>query len=439
MSTKLPRRGLLFLAVLFAAVAAESPAVVGKKALDLLLASKYTEFIQLLTPAAKEKLTKEFLLDHVTPEVKGFGALEEIGSPVTAKSGNDTLVSYPVRFASVKVNVQFTISADGRVAGLFFRPADAPLPPEWKRPAYSKPDSFFEREVTVGSGEWKLPGTLTVPLGKGPFAAVVLVHGPGPNDRDELIFSNHMFKDIAEGLASRNIAVLRYDKRTKVYGQQMGATNYTLQQETIEDAVKALSLLRKQPEVNPKRVFVLAHSLGGYAMPRIAAQDGKLAGAIVLAGNSRPIEDVVLDQNEYMLALRNGGGHDERERMQQLKEEVAKVKALGPGRNNPPVVLGLPLPYLMDLKNYNPAAEASRLAIPILFLQGQRDMQVTMKDFEGWKSALPAKKNAEFRTYPTLNHLFMTGSGPGDPAEYRQPGNVAPEIIADIMKWLEKN
>ena len=431
---------LLFVLVgAFILNAADSPNVASKKALDLLLAGKYAEFSQLLTPVAKERLTLVFLQDRVGAEIKGFGNLEQINSPVTAKSGADTLVSYPIKFSKVTVAVQLTMNDAGHVAGLFFRPAESPLPPEWKRPAYSRPELFHEREITVGDGEWKLPGTITIPNGKGPFAAVVLVHGPGPNDRDETLYSNHIFKDIAEGLASRNIVVLRYDKRSKTHGLQMSSVNYKLQEETVEDAVKALRLLRTYSEVNPKKVFLIAHSLGGYAMPRIAAQDGKLAGAVILAGNSRPIEDVVLDQNEYMLELRNGGGREERERLQGLKEEVAKVKALGPGRNNPPVVLGLPVDYLLDLKNYNPAAEAARLNMPMLFLQGQRDIQVTMKDLDRWKAALTGKKTATFKTYPSLNHLFIEGSGPGSPAEYRRPGNVAAEVLNDISKWLERN
>ncbi len=419
-------------------LAAEAPEVVGRRGLDLLLAGKHAELIQLLTPAAKEKLTPAFFRDRVTPEVEGFGKLESVQAPVSAKSGTDTLLSYPVKFSKVTVNVQFTITAEGKVGGLYFRPEGAPLPPIWVRPAYSKPETFHEREVTFGAQQWQLPGTLTIPNGKGPFAAVVLVHGPGPNDRDETLYSNRIFKDIAEGLASRNIVVLRYDKRSKAHGPAMSSTAYTLRQETVEDAVLAATLLRKQPEVNPKRVFVIAHSLGGYAMPRIAKEDGKLAGAVVLAGNARPIEDVVLDQNAYMLELHNGGGHEERERFQALQEEVGKVKALGPGKNNPLIVLGLPNEYLLDLKGYDPATEAKKLTLPMYFLQGQRDVQVTMKDLDRWRTVLSGKKDVEFSTYPALNHLFIAGKGQGNPAEYRLAGNVAPEVIGDIVKWIQR-
>ena len=413
------------------------PATAGRKALDLLIKRNFIGFSQLLTGVAKEKMTQDFLRQRVGTELDGFGKPEEIGKPVLAHLGSDNLVSFPVRFAKVTVNVQFTLNHAGMVAGLYFRPADTPLPPLWKRPAYSNPKTFHEREITVGTGEWKLPGTITLPTGKGPFAAVVLVHGPGPNDRDETMYSNHMFKDIAEGLASRGIAVLRYDKRSKVYGEKMSKSSFTLQQETVDDAVIALALARQLPEVNPKKVFVLGHSLGGYAIPRIASRDGKLDGAIFLAANARPIEDVVLDQNEQMQNLQRADPASQR-RLDALKAEVAKVKELVPAQNNQPVILGLPAAYLLDLKAYDPAVEAKRMQVPMLFLQGERDIQISSKDFDLWKAALAGRKNVTFEMFPPLNHLFIAGEGQPSPAEYRVPGNVSAEVVDVISKWITK-
>jgi dienelactone hydrolase len=430
-------RTLCLAACLFLAQAADSPTVTGRKALDFLLSSNYSGFNSLLNSSAKEKLTPAFLKDHVGVEVKGFGKPGEIGKPLLAASGIYTLVSFPVKFSLVSINVQFTIDPDGHVAGLYFRPADAPLPPEWQRPAYSKPSTFHETEITVGSDEWALPGTLTVPNGKGPFTAILLVHGPGPNDRDETIYSNHMFKDLAEGLASRGFVVLRYDKRAYVYGQQMSGSSYTLQQDTVEDAVRALALLRKQPNVNAKRVFVVAHSLGGYALPRIAKQDGKLAGAVVLAGNARHIEDVVLDQAAYTTQSKVNITPEELHRFDAMKAEIEKVKKLQPGsKNNPPVVMGLPVAYLLDLQSYNPVSEMKSLTMPVLFLQGGRDFQVTMKDFEMWKSGLAGRKAAAFQSYPALNHLFMAGEGKPLPTDYRVPSNVSAQVVNDIATWI---
>src|SRR5205085_1721112 len=145
--------------------------------------------------------------------------------------------------------------------------------------------------------DWKLGGTLTMPNGSGPFPGVVLVHGSGPNDRDETVGGTKMFKDVAEGLASRGIAVVRYDKRTKVYGPRVAALKtFTLHDEAVEDALKAAALLRTQSGIDAKRVFILGHSLGAYAAPRIGAEDPQIAGLILMAGNARHIEDLVVEQ-----------------------------------------------------------------------------------------------------------------------------------------------
>src|SRR5437764_1222592 len=190
---------------------AQTPAPqVARKALDLLLAEKFPELSAMFSRVMKESLPEDALRSQVGGEVRRLGKAGEIGDPVLGQDGASRFVSFPVKFSNATVNVQFTINEAGEVAGVFFRPPAAPLPVVWKRAAYVKPESFTERGVTLGADQWKLPGVMTLPNGKGPFAAVVLVHGPGPNDRDESVFSNKMFRDIAEGLASRGIAVLRY-------------------------------------------------------------------------------------------------------------------------------------------------------------------------------------------------------------------------------------
>jgi len=438
----LPRRaipvGLLMTSwvVLLAQQGGGTPESVAKKALDLLLAEKYSELSALFSDNFKQTVTLDFLQQRVNAELKEFGVAENIGQPVLGMEGANNMVSFPVKFSNTSIHVQFTLNPARQVVGMYFRPPEKPLPYQWKRPAYAKPDSFHERELTVGGDQWKLGATLTLPVAKGPVAGIVLVHGPGPNDRNESLFATRIFEDLAEGLASRGFAVLRYDKRTKIYGDAMSESSYTLDDETVEDALRAVALLRKQPEIDPNRIFVLGHTLGGYASPRIASRDRKIAGLILLAAPARPIEDVAFGQTDYVAHLKGDPGTGEQARLDQLKADVVKVKKLDPKADNPLILLGLPTQWWLNVKGYDPVAEAKRLGIPMLVLQGERDFQVTMQDFALWKSGLGTSSKVAFHSYPELNDLFTKGQGKGSPAEYHNPGNVAPGVLDDISGWL---
>jgi dienelactone hydrolase len=275
-----------------------------------------------------------------------------------------------------------------------------------------------------------LPGTLTVPNGNGPFAAIVLVQDSGPHDRDETIGGTKIFKDLAEGLASRGIAVLRYEKRTKQFSARMagmGAT--TVAEETIDDAVAGAAFLRTQKEVDPARVYVAGHGLGAFVAPRIAEDDGKLAGVIYLAGNVRPLEDLMVERSEYQGVTGK--------QLDTIKQLAARIKGIEPGDGDAPPILGMKASYLLDLKGYDPSVVARKLTIPMLILQGERDYQVTMKDFALWKTALGARKEVTLRSFPALNHLFVAGEGKSTEAEYRKPGHVAPEVIDEIARFAK--
>jgi dienelactone hydrolase len=409
-----------------AAQTAPDPAATARKALDAVLGEKYADFTAMGTPDVQKDLN-EAALTKLGAQIKTFGAVDKIDNPMITKIGPNTAVVFPVHFATQNINFRFLINAAGQVGGFFMLPGEM----VWKRPEYSKPDTFTERAVTVGEGDWKLPGTLTMPNGAGPFPGVVLVHGSGPNDRDETVGGTKMFKDLAEGLASRGIAVLRYEKRTKLYGPKVAAMKiFTLHDETVEDALKAVALLRTQQGVDPKRVFVIGHSLGAYAAPRIAQEDPQIGGLILMAGNARHLEDLVVEQVETV-----GGSA---KALENAKAIQAKVKSLEPGDEASPAVLGAQATYWLDLKDYDPVADAAKLGMPMLILQGGRDYQVTMKDFEMWKAGLAKNKGAVTKSYPALNHLFVAGEGKSTAAEYAKPGHVAPEVIEDIAAFMKK-
>jgi uncharacterized protein len=346
------------------------------------------------------------------------------------------MVSCAFERATIELRVAFD-PAD-RIGGLGFLPPASAVP--YTAPAYVTPAAFRDEAVTVDAGGWPLPGTLSMPAGDGPFPAVVLVHGSGPNDRDESLGPNKPFRDLGEGLASKGIAVLRYDKRTRVHGGRVaGLRGFTVKDEVVDDAVAAVKKLRETRGIRPDRVFVLGHSLGGMLSPRIALGDPSIAGLILMAGPARPLEQSIVDQIRYLTMLDGTVSAEEQKALDAAIKLVADVKALKPG--DPPIVspqFGAPASYWIDLRDFDPPAAASRLQLPMLVLQGERDYQVTMDDFAAWRRALGSRANVQFKSYPALNHLFIAGTGPSAPAEYGRPGHVDQAVVEDIAAWIKR-
>jgi uncharacterized protein len=412
----------LFSACLLMAQATD-PAGTARKALDLLLGEKYADLEQMITPAYRTANTQASLA-RLGTEIKSWGAVEEIGKPSVQDMGPVSVVVFPVKFATRNIDVQMSVNASGQVSAPLLRPGEAP----WKPADYVKQGSFKERDVTIGDAPWKLQGTLTVPNGSGPFPAVVMVHGYGPNDRDESVSGTKMFRDLAYGLASRGIASLRYEKRTRTYTAKMAGMSYTADDEVIEDAVKAIAVLRGQPEVNGAKIFAIGHDFGGYLLPRVAEEDGKLAGLVLMASSARPLEDLILEQVEK----RNPPAAQ----LAAAKNQLAKIKKLEAADEDAPRMLGLPVAYWVDLKGYDAPAALKKTGLPVLVLQGERDFQTSMTDFGIWKQAATSKGSSA-QSFPSLNHLFVTGQGPSTEAEYKKPGHVAPEIIDVIAKFVQ--
>ncbi|MFN8548378.1 MAG: alpha/beta hydrolase [Candidatus Eisenbacteria bacterium] len=279
-----------------------------------------------------------------------------------------------------------------------------------------------------------LPGLLTIPVNRtGPVAALLLLAGSGPEDRDESIGPNKVLRDVAQGLASRGIATLRYDKRTLVAGRTMKASTITVEEEVLADADSALALLRRTPDVDPKRIFVLGHSLTASLAPVIAARNPSLRGAVMLAASARPILQLVSDQFRYLSTIETDSTRatalDSLSRAALTFEDSSLPDST--------TFMGITLHYQRDLDARQPLQVAQTLDLPMLIVQGGRDYQVTMADFDRWQAALGQKEHVTFRLFNELNHLMISGEGPPSPKEYEVPSHVDSRVIDEVVTFVQ--
>ena len=366
------------------------------------------------------------------------GTLMQLVPTSTVEAEGYRIVIIKCQFQRFDIDVQVVFNQQGQISGLNF----APVQMIYNPPEYVDESSFHEVDVTVGEGKWALPGTLSLPNGSGPFPGVVLVHGSGPNDRDETIGPNKTFRDIAWGLASNGIAVLRYDKRTFEHAKQLTSDQIekmTVKEEVIDDALLAVQLMRRTENIDPKRVFLVGHSLGATIAPRIGQQDPDIAGLVIMAGITRPLEDTILDQFTYLYSLAGTMTEQQKADLESLKEKVARLKdpEISDDISPQDLPLGVPLNYWNDLRDHNVVDIVKTLDMPILVLQGERDYQVLeTKDFESWKAALKGRSNAAFKLFPKLNHLFIEGEGKSSPQEYMVEGHVREDVVNTIAQWI---
>ncbi|HZO14675.1 MAG TPA: alpha/beta fold hydrolase, partial [Polyangiaceae bacterium] len=254
-----------------------------------------------------------------------LGAFDRIGITRRRRVQGLDVVLVRMAFARGEVDLKIVFDAEERIAGLFV------VPPTdehaYEPPAYARLDAIEEREITIGADPWRLPGTLTLPREGRPTPALVLIHGSGPHDRDQTLGPNKPFRDLALGLASRGVAVLRFEKRTKHHGAALQAKvgeRITLDHESVEDALAAVELLKSTGEVDRNRIFVLGHSAGGTAIPRIARRGPSIRGFVIMAGSTQPLEDIVYRQMEYIAKLDGKLGEKEQAILAQVKAQVAR-------------------------------------------------------------------------------------------------------------------
>ncbi|MDR1705503.1 MAG: alpha/beta fold hydrolase [Clostridiales bacterium] len=375
-----------------------------------------------------------------------LGPFESVYSMETAPElveGMYYVTTVLLKHASADTLFAITIAEDaqGRIAGLSAEMAPNPGAAEL---------SAMEEPLIVGKGtDFPLDAVLSMPQSDAPVPAVVLVHGSGPNDMDETIGPNKPFKDIADYLSAQGIAVLRYDKRPYAHGQSFYAIygmNFTVYEEVIDDAILAKRLLEADPRIDPGRIYVLGHSLGGMLAP-VIADEGGFAGMIIMAGTTRALPEIMVEQMEYLYGLEASLSDEEREALiMEAKAEYEKfVIAMDlPGDElKDMLIFGNPAHYFVHMAKLPISETLTAFEGPILIQQGKMDYQVRFeRDFSIYEELTSGMGNVQLAVYDNLTHLFtpsFSETGMGVPADYENPGHVDEAPLTDILTFIHKS
>ena len=304
---------------------------------------------------------------------------------------------------------------------------------------------MIREKVIVGEGtEYPLNGMLTIPEGvEGLLPAVVMVHGSGASNMDEKVMKLTPFKDLTEGLARHGIASLRYDKRTFAHKRKMlKVRDITVKFETIEDAVLAIDLLKKDPRIDSDNIYILGHSMGAMLAPRIDAEGGDVKGLVMMAGTPYRLEDIVLRQlgqaegdNPLIKGIVGlerkvyAGRFDGLYRMSD--EESKKKKFAG----------NVSLYYFKEMGLKTAVDYLLESSKPALIMQGGKDFQcLADEDFKGFQEQLAGRENTEYKLYPYLNHCFVTALYDDitkASKEYNLERHIGEDVIKDIAEFIK--
>ena len=318
-----------------------------------------------------------------------------------------------------------------------------------KRPQEPKPPFPYDsRDVTYRNGQVTLAGTLTLPKGAGPFPAVILISGSGPQDRDEALMGHRPFLVLADHLTRSGIAVLRCDDRG--VGNSTGSFAEATTKDFASDVEVGVAYLRTLQEIDSKRVGLIGHSEGGIVAPMVAARSPDVKFVVLMAGVGVPIEELLREQSRLLLKA-NGADDayvarnealakrmfaiaksekDAAVRKQRLHEfaqsVIDSVAASGqplPDGDKAGIEGGVEMlatPWMNYLLTYDPAATLRRVRVPVLAINGELDLQVSpSQNLPAIKAALEAGGNRDVTTLelPKLNHLFQTAIT-GNTTEY---------------------
>ena len=299
-----------------------------------------------------------------------------------------------------------------------------------------------------------LAATLTIPQGRGPFPAVVLITGSGPQDRDESLLGHKPFLVLSDYLTRKGIAVLRADDRGT--GKSTGDFAAATTADFATDTEAGVAYLKTRPEINSHKIGLIGHSEGGVIAPMIAARDRDIAFIVMMAGPGVPGDQILVAQVRA-IDLASGKTPEEAEKDATQEREVldllktdkddatlerdvrAKLGADAPDAKVGASIKQLTSPWFRYFVSYDPAIALRKIQCPVLAIIGEKDVQVPAKqNLPAIRKALEEGGNNHFdvEEMPGLNHLFQTAKT-GGPGEYAQiEETISPVALEKMAGWI---
>jgi len=319
-----------------------------------------------------------------------------------------------------------------------------------------KPYPYREEEVVYENSAQnvKLAATLTIPQGTGPFPAVLLITGSGPQDRDESIMGHKPFLVVADYLTRKGIVVLRADDRG--VGKSSGTFSTATAADFATDAEAGIAFLKSRREVMRQKIGLIGHSEGAIIAPIVATGNPDAAFIVMMAGSGVPGEDILVAQSQLIAeasgespALAEKTANSERAILDLVKSEKdtaalkvelrEKLAGEVPEARLEAEISQVTSPWFRYFISYDPATALRKVRCPVLVINGEKDLQVPPKqNLPAIRKALEEAGNKHFEIdeLPGLNHLFQTAKT-GAPSEYGQiEETISPIALEKIASWV---
>ncbi|HEU0205739.1 MAG TPA: alpha/beta fold hydrolase [Pseudolysinimonas sp.] len=411
------------------------------KALDLARRGEFAAVLAMFAPAPQRRLTAATIDSAWQSNVGRHGAIWSLEPSGIHSDSGLTEVSVLLRTTSTDLQSVVSMDRRGRLLNLQVTPLAVP----WRHPDYADPGSFDEFDVALGDRPLVVGGTVSLPRASGEasgrVSAVVLLGSGGPFDRDMTMGNNRIGKDLAWGLASRGIAVLRFDKPTHAHADRIARDGgMTPTDEYLPFGAAAVDVLRGHPSVDASRIVIVGHSMGGSYAARVAAARPEVSGLVLLAADAQPMHRAAVRVMNHLASL-DPASPALRSAAAAMEALAANVDSPQLSRRTDPRTLpfGHSGAYWLDVRGYDPVRTAAEVGRPLLILQGGRDYQVTVDDdLALWRAAFGGRDDVSFRVYDADDHLFFAGSGPSTPAGYEPRQHVDEAVIADIADWIAR-